>query len=297
MPLLVLLNRQRQTLEGLVRLDPSLANHAQTLQNVCLELQELSHTLRLYNSHLQADPQRLQKVDERLTLLNRLKRKYGLTIEALLAYYSQTKAKLDQLTKGAQEIEEVEQRLQTIEKEATQQANELTRQREQSASQLAQALSAELHLLNMPKVECHIQLTERERTREGKDGIEFFLRPNVGEEPLSLKEGISGGELSRVLLALQTLLAGKEQIKTLIFDEVDANIGGKTATIVGNKLQAISEQHQVICITHFPQVAMQAAHHLQISKKEEDGRTLTYVQELDDSTKPLELTRMAGLKT
>ncbi len=295
-PLLAILNRQRQSLESLIRFDPSLQETVQAFQNAFLELQEVSHTLRHYQSRVHFDPDRLHEINERLTLLNRLKRKYGITVEEILTYQTQTQAKLQRLENADHEIEDLQQRLHIAEQETQTLATELTDKRQQAAYQFEKALTAHLRSLNMSKAEFNVQITPQKRTREGDDRLEFFLCPNVGEHRIALKDGASGGEISRVLLALQTLLAGKEQTSTLIFDEVDANIGGETATIVGDKLREISQQHQVICITHFPQVASQADHHLQISKQEKDGRTITIVQGLDAVSRQLELARMAGLK-
>lgn len=295
-PVLAILNRQKQTLETLVNFDATLGDTLQAFQNAFLELQEISHTLRHYQSRIQVDGDRLNVVNERLTLLNRLKRKYGATVDDILAYQAQTVAKLRRLENADSEIEDLRQQLHEVEQQTHQLAQELTQKRQQYAIRLEQELTAQLHSLNMTKAEFHIQLTPQKRTREGDERVEFYLCPNVGEHRIALKEGASGGEISRVLLALQTLLAGKEQIATLIFDEVDANIGGETATIVGDKLRNISQKHQVICITHFPQVASQADHHLQISKEEKEGRTVTLVQELGPISRQRELARMAGMK-
>jgi DNA repair protein RecN (Recombination protein N) len=295
-PLITLLNRHKQALESLVQYDLQLKESAESFQNALLELQEVSHTLRHYGSRLPNNPERLQEINERLSLLNRLKRKYGSTVEEMLTYQTQTMLKLNKLEQADLEIEQMEEDLQKIRQQTDQLAHELSHQRQAVADQLAQALTHQLHALNMSKAELRVEVSAQKRTKEGDDRIEFFLCPNVGERYISLKEHASGGEISRVLLALQTLLAGKEQIATLIFDEVDANIGGETATIVGDKLRKISQQHQVICITHFPQVAQQANHHLQISKQEKEGRTLTLVDELTSESRPHELARMAGFK-
>jgi DNA repair protein RecN (Recombination protein N) len=148
--------------------------------------------------------------------------------------------------------------------------------------------------LNMPKAEFEIKVSPQKRSLSGDDLVEFYIAPNPGERLLSVKDGASGGELSRLLLSIQTLLAGKEQIPTLIFDEVDANIGGATAAEVGKKLKEIGAKHQILCITHFPQVAKQANHHYQISKQEIKGRTLTQIHCLDEQSKQHELSRMLG---
>jgi DNA repair protein RecN (Recombination protein N) len=296
-PLLAILNRQKQSLETLIHFDSSLKETANAFQNVFLELQEISYTLRHYQSHLHWDPERLAEINERLTLLNRLKRKYGSTVEEILAYQRQIRIKLKDLENADSKIENLQIQLSEHEIKTQELAKELSLKRQHYALQFGKDLTAHLHSLNMSKAEFTVQITKQKPIREGEDLVEFFLYPNVGERRIALKDGASGGEISRVLLALQTLLAGKEQTATLIFDEVDANIGGETATIVGDRLREISKQHQVICITHFPQVAKQANHHLQISKEEKEGRTITLIQELDAESREVELARMAGLKT
>lgn len=296
-PLLVILNRHKQSLEGLTSFDPSLQDTAQLFQNAFLELQEVSHTLRHYQSHLHVDERRLSEINERLSLLNHFKRKYGATTQEILAYQSQAKAKLEQLDNADIEIENLQKQLHEVVAQTEELANELSLKRRQHAFQLEEALTKQLHSLNMSKAKFDVEIIAQKRTREGDDYVEFFLHPNIGERRIPLKDGASGGEISRVLLALQTLLAGKEETATLLFDEVDANIGGETAAIIGDKLREISRKHQVICITHFPQVAHQADHHLQISKEEKEGRTFTMVQALDEESRQMELARMVGQKT
>lgn len=295
-PLLAALNRQKQSLDALTRVDPSLQETAQTFQNAFMELQEISHTLQLYQSRFHFDPERLQEINERLTLLNRLKRKYGTSLEEIVAYQQQAQIRLNQLENAESEIEQLQLKLQEAEAKTNQLAQDLTLKRELYAVQFENELTKILCSLNMPKAQFVVRVTKQKRSQEGDDRVEFFLRPNIGEHEIPLKDGASGGEISRVLLALQTLLAGKEQRNTLIFDEIDANIGGETATIIGDRLREISKRHQVICITHFPQVAYQADRHLRISKEEKEGRTVTVVLELDEATRQPELARMAGMK-
>jgi len=293
---LSILNRQKQAFDNLASLDTSLEETAKAFQNAYLELQEISYTMRSYQNHIHNDPERLNRVNARLSLLNKLKRKYGATLNDVLAYQEETKKKLKVLLNADVEIEETQMKLKAAEIKTNELAAELTKKRVAIAEQLSETMTNQLHSLNMQKARFLVQVSSQKRTTDGNDRVEFFLIPNVGEHQIALKDGASGGEISRVLLSLQTILAGKEQTPTLIFDEVDANIGGETATIVGEKLQTISQQHQVICITHFPQVANQAQHHLQISKQEKDGRTITQVVELNDQQRQQELARMAGFR-
>lgn len=293
-PVISVLNRQKTALESLVRYDASLKETLDAFQNAILELQEVAHTLRHYQGSLHDDPERLEIINDRLTLINRLKRKYGNQLTEIRTYQEQSRQKLKQLENADIRIEELQQEILAAETKTQKLAEQLTKARTLAAQELGKALTTQIRSLNMSKAQLNVSVTPTKRHGWGEDRIEFFLQPNVGEHPVSLKEAASGGEVSRVLLAVQTLLAGKAMMPTLVFDEIDANIGGETATVIGHKLRDIGQQHQVICVTHFPQVASCAHHHLQISKQEKEGRTITQVQCLTAETQPQELTRMLG---
>lgn len=293
-PILTILNRQKLALEHILGVDPTLSETANSFNNALLELQEVFHTLRQYHSRIQYNPERLSIINDRLSLINRLKRKYGSTVTEIQAYETQIEEKLNLLETTDEQIENLKLSLIDIQNKTNELAAELSSKREEASKLLQEALTKQLRSLNMKQANLIVEVNPQKRTLQGGDRVEFFLEPNVGEHRIPLKDGASGGEISRVLLALQTLLAGKEQIATLIFDEVDANIGGETAAIIGDKLKQISQQHQVICITHFPQVATQAAHHLQISKQEKEGRTVTEICVLEKDARLQELSRMVG---
>lgn len=293
---LATLNRQKQLLESIAKYDSALEDLIEPFQNAVVELQEIAHSLQRYQSRIDSNPLRLNEVDERLKMINRLKRKYGPDIPSILQYYAETKKKLYQLENSEAEIESLEEQLALSEKMTVENEQILSTRRKQAAERLQKELSKQLQSLNMPRALFRIDIREQKRTTSGIDRIEFFISPNLGEEEIALKESASGGEMSRVLLALHTLLADKERSKTIIFDEIDANIGGETAKIVGDKLRKIGTSCQVICITHFPQVAAQADHHLQISKQEKEGRTRTEIKHLKEEARQNELSRMAGLK-
>lgn len=293
-PIVSQLHRQKTTFDQLIAIDPSLKEAASSYQNAVLELEEISYTLRDYHSRIHYDPDRLQLINTRLALINKLKRKYGAAIADISAYHQRTKAKLKTLENADCRIEELTEELDMASKTTNSLANTLTDHRKRAAKQLEKALTDQLHTLNMAKAEFIVEVTSQKRCSNGDDRIEFFLVPNVGEHRIAIKDGVSGGEMSRVLLALQTLLTGKSATPTLIFDEIDANIGGATAVVIGNKLKEISQQHQVLCITHFPQVASQADHHLQIAKEENEGRTVSRVRSLDLPAREEELLRMVG---
>lgn len=292
--ILLLLNRYKASFEQLVRLDPSLADTAKSYENAVIELQEVAHELRNYRSKLEANPDRTSKINERLSLITRLKRKYGSSVTEIKAYQAKAEKRLYELENVDTQIDELQAQLKILEEANHLLSKQLTEKRKAAAKALEKAVVIQLRSLNMPKADFQVEITSQNRTRHGDDRIEFFMIPNVGEHRISIKDCASGGELSRVMLAIQALLAGKAKIPILIFDEIDANIGGETAVIVGEKLHKIGSQHQVICITHFPQVAKQADHHLQISKIEKEGRTLTVLKVLKEDEREVELARMMG---
>lgn len=289
-----LLSRNKHPFEQLVRLDSSLTSTLEAHNNAILELQEVAHTLRNYNSRIEHNPQRTAEVNERLSQIDRLKRRYGSTLAEIQAYQQEAQQKLNRLQNADEQIEELRTKLTKLESLNNKLAQQLTAQRRKTAKLLEEAVMTQLRALNMPKVQFRCALATQPRSQHGDDQIEFFMSPNVGEHQIPVRECASGGELSRLMLALQTLLAGRSLISTLVFDEIDANIGGETAAIVGEKLKSIGQQHQVLGITHFPQVAKHADHHLQISKTEQDGRTITLVKILNKKERQAELARMLG---
>lgn len=292
--LVSLLHRQKNTFDELILIDPSLKDTAESFNHAAIELEEIAYTLRNYQSRIDNNPQKLKIINERLTVINKLKRKYGSTIAEIEEYRQNAKQRLKTLENADNRIEQLEEELKAASTEAEALANQLSKKRKKTAKGLEEALTGQLHTLNMAKAEFIVEVSQQKRNATGDDKVEFFLIPNIGEHQIAIKDGVSGGEMSRVLLALQTLLTGKSAMPTLIFDEIDANIGGATAVIIGNKLKEISRKHQVLCITHFPQVASQADHHLQISKEEKSGRTVSLVRTLDTDARQEELLRMVG---
>ncbi len=291
---LTYLNRCAMLLEKLTKMDSAMTPTAESFQAVFLELKELTYGIQNYYHKVDSNPARLEQVNARLSLINKLKRRYGSTIPEVLVQYEQMKTQLHALENADERIHELKQQLQIVLDENNASCQEISHRRHTLALEFSKLITQQLHSLNMPKAEFEIKVTTQKRTRYGDDAVEFFIAPNLGERLLSVKDGASGGELSRLLLSIQTLLAGKEQVPTLIFDEIDSNIGGATAAEVGKKLKTIGAKHQIICITHFPQVAKQANHHYQIFKQEKQGRTLTQIACLDEQSKNKELSRMRG---
>lgn len=281
-------------LESLTSLDPSLDELHQILRDATCEVEEVAHSLRNYISSIDNDPHRAEVINDRLTSIDKLKRKFGPTLPDVYTYKENAEQELERLENTDIEIEDLEKKLEKLKVECNALAEKLTGQRIKASKKLERQMTAELRELNMPKVEFKVDITKQSRSSFGDDKIAFLMAPNVGERVIPIKECASGGEISRLLLAIEKLLSSKNATTTIVFDEIDANIGGETAVVVGKKLEEIGQAHQVMCITHFPQVAMQANHHYKIEKIEKSGRTLSLVTQLDDEGKKNEINRMLG---
>lgn len=259
-------------------------------------LEDLAYFLRSYGADLDGSPERLQAVEDRLALLERLKKKHGPTLADVLARREHLRLELSELTATEAQmahLEGEERRLRAVFLEA---AAGLSRSRQAAGRKLGRALEAELEALAMPKCQVDVRVVPSDDstqwTRDGVDTVEFYLSPNPGEELRPLARIASGGELSRIMLALHTLAATGPAGRTLIFDEVDAGIGGAAADAVGARLQALARRHQVICITHLPQVAARAGTHFHIAKQVKGDRTMTTLTRLDAAGREREIARM-----
>ncbi|MEX1012420.1 MAG: DNA repair protein RecN [Waddliaceae bacterium] len=280
----------KSTVEQLLQLDPQLKDTLASFSSICLEMQEMSYALSQYQSSIEFNPMRIQEIEERLTLIKQLQRKY----QDIFEYETRIRNELEQLQSGSAALGEKEDQLKTIIQSNEELCETLSKKRAVAALSLENSLTEELKELNMEEAKVNIQLQRAPRNRFGLDIVTFFLAPNAGEPSVEVQAHASGGELSRLLLAIHSTLAGKQQTPTLLFDEVDANIGGKTASRVGEKLSKIGRTTQVICITHFPQVAKFADHHLRVEKQQQNGRTFTVVTHLSEETRIEELARMSG---
>ena len=292
--LIGMLNRQNTNLSELCCIDDSLNDTNISFKNAIIEIQEVIYTLNAYRSHIEYNPERVVQLNDRLALITKLKKKYGASLTEIESYKKTTMEKLTALENQDLLVETLKIELATLQEQNNNLANKLSSKRKAKAKKFEKAIMLQLQALNMPKVVFEVEFTAQKRNFKGDDLIEFYLIPNVGEHKIPIKASASGGELSRILLAIQALLADKERVPTLIFDEIDANIGGETAFIVGTKLKEIGNNAQVLCITHFPQVARQADHHFQISKKEDNGRTFTHVIALEPEERLDEIARMLG---
>lgn len=283
----------------LAAIDPRFAPYVDARDGIKAQLEDLAFTLRDFADTIDASPERLQQVEDRLALLERLKRKHGGTLEAAIERRDHLLAEHKALTGGQSTVAEIEQQLAAAGGHFLDEARTLSSARRRAARLFAKSIEAELAELAMAKTRFEVRMTSSESegqwTAAGIDTGEYFLSPNVGEELRPLARIVSGGELSRVMLALKTLGA-KDGMpgKTLIFDEVDAGIGGRVASVVGDKLAALGRRFQVLCITHLPQIAASGRTHFLIEKRVQGSRTVTSVSRLTDEDRVSELARMMG---
>ncbi|MFO7570345.1 MAG: DNA repair protein RecN [Smithellaceae bacterium] len=282
------------------KIDPGLSLSVPEVEGSAIVLQEAALTLRDYGQRLVFDPERLARVDERLEALNRLKRKHGGSLASVLAAMQAMEEDLLQISGVEEELAALASEKNIAADALSKLALTLSQIRGQAAKRLEEAVDGELHALNMP----HASFVARFLSRcggdveaygpKGGDDIEFYLAANAGEEPKPLNRIASGGELSRIVLALKNVLSRTGSVATVVFDEVDSGIGGATAEIVGRKLKEISANHQVICITHLPQIACFGGFHLRVTKQVTHGRTSTVVESLDEARRIEEISRMLG---
>jgi DNA repair protein RecN (Recombination protein N) len=281
----------------LAALDPRAAPYLDGRTGLTSQLEDLAFFLRDYAEGIDASPHRLQEVEDRLTLLDRLKRKYGPTLDDVLVHRESCVEALTLLASADERADEVEKALEAIEQEYLSLAERLGADRRDAASRFARDLVKVLAGLAMERTRFEVRFNEAplqrtEWTARGIDRAEFFVSPNPGEDLRPLGRIVSGGELSRLMLAIKTLTAKKGRGATLIFDEVDAGIGGHAADVVGRRLQDLAGEYQVLCITHLPQIAAHGDVQYHISKDVRAGRTVTRVARLDPQAREMELARM-----
>ncbi len=294
-----------RTLQELHRLDstatPLLALHEQAVA----ALRDLQSELSRYVDKTDIDPARLQQLEERLNLLNSFKRKYGASMAEVIAFGQEARRKLESLEQRDAELARINAELQKYRAELERAGKELSAQRRKLIPQLGKAVSRQLSDLGLKQSRFDVALESgttdyktagngSRLTLSGFDTVEFLFAPNPGEPARPLRAIASSGELARVMLALKTVLAVEDQIPVLVFDEVDANVGGETANAVGEKMQQIARNRQVLCITHLPQVAAPALNHFVATKHIKDGRTVSQIALLDKKQRVIELTRMLG---
>jgi DNA repair protein RecN (Recombination protein N) len=282
-------------LEAAASFDDQLALLGESLRSALYAVEDVAEQLRAYAGGISFDASRLDEVEQRLARLVDLKRKYGGTLQGVFDYQQNISRELDELADADAARGDLEKRLADGRECLQVVASELSARRHEAAEDLRCAVEKELHELAMPKARFELRLFELPQPGPcGLERGEFYLAPNLGEDPKPLAWIASGGELSRIMLALRRAAPEGDSVATLIFDEVDAGIGGAAATAVGERLHAIAGEAQVLCITHLPQVAAFADHHYRVEKQEKDGRTCTGLVLLEGEERVLEMARMLG---
>jgi DNA repair protein RecN (Recombination protein N) len=294
-------------IENGTQIDPSLVSIKEALAEIQVKAEDVSILLRNFEKTIQMDPLRLEEVVERLELLNRLKRKYGPTLEEVLLFKDRLKSLIINVDEKRERLSELIEELQALETAVLEKAESLSHRRKESAGKLGKAVERELHQLHMGKTRFQVRFDgdlagskekeEKSMARmraDGFDHVEFMISPNVGEELRPLYKVASGGELSRIMLAAKTILARTASVETIIFDEVDSGISGATAEVVGEKLLSLSGYHQILCITHLPQIAAQGQVHFLVGKEVSGGRTQTTILKLSVEDRVREIARLLG---
>ncbi len=284
----------RQRLDELA----SLAGRAEAWRDeaasICIQIQELAASVSAYVQSLDPDPERLQQLEDRLALVNRLKRKYGPDLESVLTFYKEAAGKLADLHSRGEKLETLGKEQEAARQQVMERGKSLSTARLKAAKKLESTITTHIRELGFKHGQFSIAVTSGSPGPDGIDQVEFGFAPNVGEETRPLRLIASSGEISRVMLAVKAVLAQHDRIPVLVFDEIDANVGGEIANAVGAKMADVARCHQVLCITHLPQVAVFGTHHLVVSKQVVKARTQTTVQPVSGERREQEIARMLG---
>jgi DNA repair protein RecN (Recombination protein N) len=292
-------------LEKGAEMDDGLKPVARGLSAVKVELEEAAIDLREKQKEITDNPERLEQVEERLQLIHKLKRKYGSSIDDILQFRDRLCLLMTDLHEKREALIEVQGKVKELEKELVAGASLLSSKRKEAVVRFEEALKSELAQLDMAGTRFQVKFYEDGSSGEivdavkadGMDRVEFLISPNVGEDLKPLSRIASGGELSRIMLSMKTIMARTSSVETLIFDEVDSGIGGSTAEVVGEKLRSLALYHQILCITHLPQIASKGSTHFAVRKRILEGRTGTVISELDREERVKEIARLLGGRT
>jgi DNA repair protein RecN (Recombination protein N) len=298
-----------KNLEKASLIDPLLVSSAKRMAEIAFNVEDVAEELRTYLKKIEMDENRLEVVEDRLDIISKLSRKYGGSLDAVFLRLESIEKELLSMEGLTDDISDAEKRLSSLHNKLVEAATKLSEKRKKVAVVLAKKVEKELASLKMPQTQFKISFrtTPADSSNDpyltieknvvyetGIDQAVFLIAPNVGEPLKPLSSIVSGGELSRVVLAIKAILAQTESVETIVFDEVDAGIGGGVAEVVGRKLAALAKHHQIICITHLPQIAKFGDHHFSISKHVSEGRTKTSINCLSDSERINEIARMLG---
>ena len=288
------LRQAQDALSGVRHLDDAFGQLYERLGEAYSEVYDIAATVEDKRGELDVSPGELDRVESRMDLLYRLKKKYGATVEDMLDYQARCEAELAQIEDAGDTLARLEQALSKAEKEARQAAQALSDARKAAAEQLTSQILAELQQLDMGKIRFAVDFAEKPLDSDGMDTVRFLMSANVGEELRPIHKIASGGELARIMLAMKNVLSEQDHVGTMVFDEVDTGVSGRAAQKVAEKMARISRRKQVLCVTHLPQLAAMADTHFSVEKGERGGRTYTEVRRLDREQRRQELARLTG---
>jgi len=290
---LALLANVEKELAQLVNLDAAFTPLSR-LAETRYQLEEIAYQLRDYADKIEFSPARLEEVEARLAQIQKAKRKYGASVDEILSYYEQIRKDTEELLRAEEQTEELNREVTRAAEAYLHAARKLSEKRRQDSQALCLEVEKELACLSMDKTKFKVELTNSEAlaSEKGIDEAEFLISANLGEAPKPLAKIASGGEISRIILALKSVMTLETYPKTLVFDEIDAGIGGRVASNVGEKLAGLARGHQVFCVTHLPQIALQADQHYFLAKREQRNRTVIEIRRLQDEERVEELARM-----
>ena len=289
-----LLAQAEYALARLSRFTDSFQTLHERVADLMYQVQDAAEEVRDARDDLSYSADELEQIESRLDTIHKLRRKYGVTCEDILAYLDKAKKELDDIEFADDHLEKLKKKLEKAEKTAWEAALALRENRQKTAKAMSERILTELAQLDMPRVQFECAFTETELSPRGADAVAFYMSANAGEALKPMSKVASGGELARIMLAMKNVLAEKDQVATLIFDEVDTGVSGRAAQKVAEKLRSVAAHKQVLCVTHLPQLAALAQTHLLIAKSERDGRTYTSVTPLDIEGRKRELARIIG---
>jgi DNA repair protein RecN (Recombination protein N) len=290
------IERVKKALKEAGEIDKKLGETSKTIEELGYSIEAIAADLRPYKESISYDKEELEKLRMRYFSIQEIKQKFNKSIPQILSYKEQSKRALETLDIGEEKIDSGQKELLKIRNAMEKAARELTEKRKNGANILEKRVEQELKTLGMPNASFFVKFTEIEIGKNGKDSIEFMFSANPGESPAPLRKIASGGELSRVTLALKSILAEADKIPVLVFDEIDLGTSGRIAEKIGEKLEELSKMHQVICITHLPQIASRAANHIRVWKEIKDGRTVTRIAPLSYEQRIKEVAKLIGGK-
>lgn len=290
------LSQVKKDLEEIGRFDDALQNAQKMVEEAYISLQEASYELRDYGESVEFSPERLDQLQSRMDVIYRLCKKYGATLEDVLAHQAKVEQELTEIENYDEDIAALEKEIAALEEKLGQKADALTKLRTAAAQDLSSAIEEQLFALGMPKARFHIRVEQAEDYgANGRDDVAMFFSANPGEAEKPLQKVASGGELSRIALAIKTVASSRDSsVPSMVFDEIDTGIGGRTAQMVAERIALVAQYKQVLCITHLPQIACMADAHLYISKRTVEGTTATQIRPLSERERISEIARMAS---